>query len=238
MKIIHSRKLFLYVFSITIVLKISMILPNTSSEATDNGITALEGKVIADETARGWNQDAVLVYVIKSSPIEDNGRCSQWRFKYWDGKTKNETSCIKIEVSSTGSIITRTTELYEENESPILNWSIDSDRAYELATTNSKIKRYLSNYLDEKIDGFILFGSNNNQNPRWKIEWVSWGNDDPHWAHIYIDAHTGEILEVEADVEDGGAQTPYLGAGIIIIAVLMVIIFIYIKKRRRFHEKK
>ncbi|MHA2277230.1 MAG: hypothetical protein ACXAC2_15760 [Candidatus Kariarchaeaceae archaeon] len=201
-----KKKLIIHLISIVliviIILSIIISIDNLKNDDEEKGITAMEGKEIAENIAREWNRDAVLVYMRDASEMINNGHYLKWRYKYWNNKTYNDTSCIEIEIYSEKTVIIDYTKLYEQNERPISNWKIDSNRAYDIAVDDAKIKEWLSEYDDEKVDGFSLYGSyDNTTNPCWVIHWYSPGfMDDPHNAHIVIDATNGNILEVDTQI--------------------------------------
>lgn len=160
---------------------------------SDRGITAMEGKLIADKIAHNWSEEAILVYVRDSSEMTKGGYFLAWSYKYWDGKNDSDNS-LGIKVYSDGRTTTRVTKLYDEQQ--ITNWMLDSDEAYKIAKENNEIKKWLSKYRDARVDGFMLTGSN------WYIHWYSPGfMDQPHNANIILDANTGEVLEVSTQMD-------------------------------------
>ena len=129
-----------------------------------------------------------------------DGRFSRLGFRYWNGE--NETNnCLEVSVYRDLNTTTRITKRLHD-EYPITNWTIDSSLAYSIAESNSQIKTFLSKYDDAGVDSFFLAYSNVSEIPTWWIYWHSPGfMDNPHNAHIIIDASTGEILEVEVQMD-------------------------------------
>ena len=157
----------------------------------------------ADNLALKWNKDALLVYLRDFSDENDHGFYQKWRYKYWDGKSYTQNSCIEIEVSKDYAEIIRYTNLYIENERPISNWLVNSNNAYAIGVNNYNISSWLSKYSDANTDGFSLYGAyENNTNPLWVINWHSPGfMDNPHNARIVIDATNGNIIDVETQMD-------------------------------------
>jgi len=188
-------------------------------------ISAKEGLQIAEEAAMEWNADSILVYVMKSSTMINEGTFSAWGYKYWN-ETSNE--CLGVKAYGNGTVTTRETGYYKEN--PIYNWNIDSDEAYEIAIENDEIQEYLSTFERAYIERFTLFGGEGDSDPTWKIHWSYSGGifRDPKHAEIRINARNGEVVGVGADE---GEAIPGFTAPLLLLAVIITAA-IY-KKRNR-----
>ena len=163
-------------------------------------ITAMEGKSIADQTALKWSSTAVSVWAV-SSTINYDGRASSWSYEY---ASEPSLSGKGLYITVTSDFAVTTSELkFPVDYIPITNWSIDSTDAVNIAKANSTIKEYLSTYSDAKISRMDLVSHYpDNISCVWIVEWNSPGLwDNPHWAEVRIDATTGKILMVEADLE-------------------------------------
>ena len=165
-------------------------------DAGVEGITALEGKVVAEEVAGNWCVNATLVGVRKSGNMNYQHEFSSWFYVYLDTTNNSRPhQCIEIKVNTTGYIIS-TYEDWSSPNIPIEYWNIDSNDAYEIATNNGEINSFLKH--NPTVDSFSL--SCGSGQSIWYIKWAyDAGFDNPKWAQIQIDANTGEVLYVEAD---------------------------------------
>ena len=162
-----------------------------------SGITAMEGKEIADEIALAWNASAVLVGGGGSNEILNDGRATCWQFSYHNDLRGNGTYEFRVWVYTDGSNKAEEIRLNAPtNVNAIVNWSLDSDSIMNIALQNSEINSFMKH--NPTIDMFIIKGGADTS--IWSIYWVyNAGFDDPKWAQIQIDANTGEILYVDAD---------------------------------------
>ena len=201
---------------------------NTNSK----GITAMEGKSAADEIALRWNSSAIFVGMGNCGQIDEEGKCTCWIYQYQNKMDGNGTYRLNIKIYYNRENKTEILWLNAPTSTArIKNWTIDSDEAYSIAMKNEKIKAYMDRYANAGVDIFSLTGSQSG-NPVWEIAWVDWGfMDDPHWAKIQIDATTGEVLYVEADLSDGSSYLICLVPLVIIISILLVIL---LSKSKRF----
>ena len=152
-----------------------------------DGITALEGRAQADEISKNWNPSAKLVHVMIMGETFFDGRSDKWGYSYSDG--------FAVTVFENGSYYSGELEA-PPSVIPVINWSTDSDEAYQIAQNNSAISRFLSHSPD--VYGFFLSATTGE--PVWYIEWTyDAGHGDYKWANIEINATTGEVLYVEAD---------------------------------------
>ena len=172
----------------------------------DEGLTAFEAKVIADQNIKKWNTDVLLKYVSSKIDITKSGRSSKWDFQYVKPLNESEqyitdqgTRIIqldkKIVVYSNG-----TSELFPEGESGIVSkgltkWTIDSDEAMEIIYLENHIKDFLKKYTDSTNGGLLLI------NNSWIITFSkSYAyTSDYSWIEILISASSGEIIFIEDD---------------------------------------
>ena len=164
-----------------------------------NGITAMEGLVIAENRVSEEYEGVLLVAARSFASVDSSGHCDKWLYYYRNANQTLEVQCI---VSKNGSI-----ELIEDflpgpYLSPLTNWTIDSDKSVELAVNDSSIKAYLNQYNNARIESiYFTAGMENNTTTFCWIEWSDSGfMDDPHSAVIKLDANTGEVLYVDVQL--------------------------------------
>ncbi|MCK5397475.1 MAG: hypothetical protein KAJ33_04435 [Thermoplasmata archaeon] len=161
-------------------------------------ITAKEAINIASPYAEEWNENAVLVAMTDTDysadpatyvfPEGKNGKFSEWFCTYVvETDIGNSTSAIQFKVSSNGTVI----EQFQVNNSAgfvyegmVLNWTIDSDDAYEIAISNEEVSMWLQEHPNSKMAGFGL----SSKSEGWTIIWC----DDEVCRTVYIDYATGE----------------------------------------------
>ena len=188
-KIIKIFSIFLLIFSSSLC----CCLNGNSNNEDNSGISAFEGKEIADPIALEWNENATLFEI--RGHHKNKGLSDYWFYGYiYPNISENDTG-FSICVFNDNSFRSRDCEILIEKK-PICNFSIDSTDAYDVAILNEKIKAYLAKYKGH-INHFVLW---NIDNIHWRIEWEidATGNEDYKRAEIHIDANTGEVLYVEA----------------------------------------
>lgn len=193
-KMIKKSKILLTLLVIVTLVIIGIFLSIIPDEK--EAITAMDGKIVADEIASNWSVNATLVGVRKSGSANTQNQFQSWYYIYWDASNNSRPhKCIEIRINTTG-YTEHTFEDWSSPNIPIENWNIDNDNAYEIAINNENIKSFLKH--NPIIDGFSLSSGSNQA--VWVIEWAyDAGIDDPKWARIEIDATTGEVLYVEVD---------------------------------------
>lgn len=161
-----------------------------------NGITALEGKEIADELAHEWSQDAILYAINEGSLMVGEGYFQIWGYYYFDSpNVTTATECLGITVESNGDTFIFHNSTIDKTI-PISDISLDSDDAYDIAKNNLEIDTYLES--NPSVELFSLDSSTGI--PIWTIEFVEASLvDHARWALIQIDANTGEIIFIEVD---------------------------------------
>ena len=189
------------VFILIISSSFCCCITTDSNSKGNNGISALDGKQIADPIAINWSRNATLFEIRGHSP-NNNGYADYWFYVYVNSSfiPRINTSAIEIKTHNKNSYSTHIFETLEhqDNLPPVGQFSIDSTEAYDIALSNEIIKRYLSKYDAKNIR---LELSNSSNIPQWRIEWKidATGNEDYKRAEIHIDANTGEVLYVKAD---------------------------------------
>jgi len=196
-------------------------------------ITAMEGKDLADALASNWSKNATLIGVRLASGYEKNGCSKAWFYDYVNSSSIITGTADIIEIMVYYNKTAFVTGYFKQNTTyetiyPIRNWSIDSDEAYEIARNNDEIRRFLSN--DPAVYVFSLHGSDSS--PKWFIEWTyDAGFDNPRWASITIDATTGEVLHVEADLSGFSLRNVCVGFSVVFLVVVAVAVFLAERKK-------
>lgn len=169
-------------------------------------ITAKEGYRIAEKVAkeRYGDKPLWLNYVIWRGEKNNEGKGEEWEYSFscQVNSSSYEGFCVRVHSNGKTEFLgPESTNLPPTN--PISNWTVDSHTAAEIVTKLSTIKNFLSKYNDARVDHFQLSKAPKYSNKTiWAIYWHSPGfMDNPHNAHVIIDAHTGEILEVEAQMD-------------------------------------
>jgi hypothetical protein len=163
-------------------------------EKTENGISAINCKDIAESEGKKWDSNAFLFRVDSIDPM-NNGEAKHWEFSYINTSklTYIFTVTIASDLSYTTHLLTNSA-----NVSEIFNWTIDSTRAVEIAKSYPEIENYISTYSNAKISSISLTGYNpHTYNCSWRIEWNLDNFFDPVGIGIKIDGHTGEVMHVE-----------------------------------------
>ena len=193
------------------------------STKTIHRISALDAKKIADNKALEIDKNLRAYSVVGIGKYSDTGECEGWMFKY--RSDSNSSKRVVIKVWWNGN-----TESYEDNFSTvasfITNWTIDSTEAVKIAKSVEDVDAYLSKYRNALIERIAIVGENNRTDGCMiNIQWIDWGvMDDPHWAKIQIDATTGEVLYVEADLSDGSSYLICFVPVVIIISILLAVL--------------
>jgi len=170
-------------------------------DSNEERIAAHRAKEITDEYVSKLNESYIFVQV-RSGSVNEHGLAKYWFVVYsMEGNIGDLTDTIELKVYSDGEVIEipRSNSRYVGDASQ--NWVIDSSEAVSISRSNSTVKRWLSEYDDGDIERIGL-GLNKefSDNPIWVINWSSWGLfDDPKHLRVILDAHTGEVIEVDAD---------------------------------------
>ncbi|MDO9537855.1 MAG: hypothetical protein Q7J68_06015 [Thermoplasmata archaeon] len=169
---------------------------------------AIEGKTKADELANIWHDDAIFLGIGLNGEIDSDGKATSWIYSYFSPSTESLSNNLSmyevlnayISSDNDYDTVIKHSVLHTE---PVLNVSINSCDTMSIAKNTQEINAFLSRYSDAKVDHFYLrVDDNYSQNAIWDIRWLSPGGlDDPHNAYIVIDASTGEVLEVEVQMD-------------------------------------
>jgi len=185
------------VVTIVIIMIIASIIIGT--KRSNKGITAMEGREIADNLANIWNSSAILVNVMGMGVQYSDGTCSEWGYSYSSNHLDvNQSKGFLITVYVNGSYITGEVE-HPPSPLSLQNWSIDSIEAVSIAKSNSEVSEFLQSYPNAKIERIVFIGENIQSNGcLMNIQWSynAW-IDDPHDIRIWIDATNGDIIDVE-----------------------------------------
>ncbi len=163
------------------------------------GITAMEGREIADDLASTWNSSAILVNVMGMGSKHSDGTCSEWGYSYSSNYPDiNISKGYLVTVYADSSYITGEVE-HPPSPQSLQNWSVDSTEATSIAKSNSEVSEFLSNYPNAKIERIVFVGNNIRSNGcLMNIQWSynAW-IDEPHNIRVWIDATNGEIVDIE-----------------------------------------
>ncbi len=218
-----------------IVLALFIVLSYGSYTSNDDIVDVAPEKEhlsLSEKIAKNWSEQSHLVNVAVS--IQKSPQNEPYVIYTYTNTTVGDIPvyCLEISVYDAERYDTREYMWHSPNgeDKPIGNWSIDSKEAYEIAINNDKIKAFMGRYPNAEIDGGLML-SNASGTPTWYIKMVDWGFlDNPHTAEIQIDATTGNVLYVNADLTGSSisAQDVCIGFSIVFIAVIAVLVF---KKR-------
>ena len=166
-------------------------------EASVEGITALDGYEIADEIAMDWNVNNSLESVRPAGILTDDGKFSAWNYAFSVNINSTTQNSLIVVVNMTGDYTTEEggphqVTYYKE----ISNWTIDSDKAYEIFLNNEEIASFMNN--NAFISNFILMNTSSG-NSFWYIQSSDISDGTLRMANIEIDATIGEVLHVHVD---------------------------------------
>ena len=238
---IHKKHLKIFTLFLIFIVITSFVI-YMMEDSNNNGITAKQAKDFADPYAKNWSENATLIQ-IGTSPISESGKADTWYVMY-ELPTKigtvGETKEFKVFSNGTVKEIFSSSGKYW-GKSLEENWSIDSDKLIAIATSDERMKEWLSNHHDAEIEDFgIGINLEYSENPICVISWMSWGLwDNPQSARIIIDANTGEVLYVEAAPGSSlSLRDVCIGFFIVLIAVVAAVVLIVRKKSMKEQEKR
>jgi len=194
----RELKLLIATFLIILIFILSIVSFRLIND--NNGLTAMEGKSIADNIAQDWNTSAELVTIHSIGGADNSGMCLEWRYTYANfNGSANASRALDVIVSQNGSWT-----INERARPPtphrLTNWTYDSDQIVTLAKKESEIQQYLNKFPNAKIESMALSSGLNEQHT-WYILWSDPGfMDDPHSAVIKLDANTGAVLYVDVQL--------------------------------------
>lgn len=199
-----AKTKYILVALVVIVIVVASIGYYLIKDAGVEGITAMEGKIIGDNLAKTWHDDAILVQVGSMDSEHNSGFSEAWIYTYNSPSTEHMDGNFSLfEMVQIIVYANQTTHIsYWPNGGemiPITNWTIDSTHAYEIALDNQDISDFLHKYPSADPGSSLWVRMDYPDCPSWHICWQDWGFiDDPHNAEIYIDANTGEVLYVRS----------------------------------------
>ena len=181
---------------VVILVIIFLITPglNDNDSQDYDGMTTFAAKSKADEIAKNWSSNPILINA-HGRDIEDNGSFHHWNFIYVKWSQGSGLDVFIVNIHSNGEVDFHTDDgNYYYN--PIINVTIDSDEAFNIALTNST----LLNFINEHETNFrYVTLSKKSHNITWRLEWYYTIRGDPNQdilAIIEINAITGEIQSV------------------------------------------
>ena len=194
------------IFLVLILILASYIIikPN---EPDEKFITAFEAKEIADNVTHELGIDlplttisakAINVYEHEPGRLDSNGKSTLWQFHYQqtNDTSFNYTWCSLLIYSNGSHYIdwmNGTGAYWYVND--LVNLNIDSDRAYEQAVSNNKIKTFLSEHPGVKMISFDLSWDFDHNCPIWNMDWqVVYPFDNISGIHARISADTGQWI--------------------------------------------
>jgi hypothetical protein len=171
----------------------------TSKSPNDNikRISAMEKLEMANSIAQNWNNTSFLIQVAGGEKMDDHGKAHGWGYTYVNNpENKNMTQSLDVIIYSNDSSTTSIHERPSINK-PITNWTIDSNSAIDMAKSDNRIKSFLSNHPDSKIDR-ITFNSEYSRTNGCiiGIRWIE-HNISPIPLSAALDGNTGQVIEVE-----------------------------------------
>ena len=180
-------------------------------------ITALEGKIIADDVINNSVPKFVCVSINNHRELDKNGKSESWeyRYAYNDSELKGILLIVHAnkEVENSGIFnATISTFAYYDNISPFINWTMDSPHALKITFENNVIDMFINKYSSVKYDmGLGVRDSIDNCEGEfvqligqpsliWTVSALYEGAmEDIHYAKICIDANTGAVLLADSD---------------------------------------
>ncbi len=171
------------------------------------GITAMEAVELANIPAKEWNENSELFLIIitdftadpNTYPDGKNGRYDEWFCSYAVlASNGTPVSSIGYKVCSNGTVIQRgennnASTLFELDNELIINWTIDSDKAYDIAMNDEKVQSWLRQHPESNLN---MFNLNHMDMTTWHIFWIDKSGPYATYLSIGIIADTGEITLV------------------------------------------
>ena len=186
---------------IIVVASLGLYLYNgDSGEASLEGISAMEGKDMADEVAISWNSSAILTQVenynyhvqpYETIRLNSNGESIAWTYVYSDNNpTKSLTIWYYVIIYENGTY--GSGEIQSHSYREITDWNIDSTEALEIASSYPPFQEWRDSsgkpYLHSM--GLIAYP----EETRWNVFFM----DSDGWVlgeySMWVDATTGEVI--------------------------------------------
>lgn len=175
-----------------------------------SGISALEGKEIADKVASEWNSNAKIISVYGEKGSRTDGLANRWGYLYVNTTNGTLINYLLITVNEKHEIIEKREWVTERKieryicSGPV---RIDSTAAYKIALNNQTVANFqswwittntctLEWYLEDSLPERYAASINVNiSNPFWCIVFFAQGAlTEGIWMFIFIDAITGSVL--------------------------------------------
>jgi len=164
------------------------------------GITALEGKEIADVIAFEWDKDAMLMAIIPSDDIDENGNGLRWNYYYLNSLVPGNVSELTVLVAYNDTVISdaRNISYSLDEEFPIDGDFLDSNQAAEIVYGTDTYIEWEQVHKASKVMFLVLH--NDSVRNVWLIT-VDGGNDYNYYWPIRINATTGEEINYRYDIQ-------------------------------------
>ena len=174
------------------------------SEPELNGITAMDGyELVKSLIEESYGNSTIVLFTANAlnNANISNGMSEGWQYIFeveqqvnYKVFVINVFSNMAYEIIHTGS---STLPLDQWGAySPINNWSLDSDEAYEIALSNEEVNNYMVN----NPKGEFIRLESVHTHPVWKIGWIYYFSvNSPKYAEVHISAETGEIVYLDVD---------------------------------------
>lgn len=159
----------------------------------EKGISALQGKKIADTYAFSWCSGASLLTIDCGEMIKD-GYFSSIRYEYWNN-TDSSNNSLEITVDNHFNTVCRVGG-YQRHRTPVSDSITDSPEIFSNFRSNSEVDSFLS-VNGGYAENFYLYYDVDYNTTVWYIHWYSGGfMDDPHSISALFNASTGATIKV------------------------------------------
>jgi len=180
-------------------------------------ISAMEGKAKADERANLLLPNSSLYALGNHGALHNNGKSTAWEYRYFTLED-DLYKMVMIYVHGNGNVDNSIIgefpldSVYNDYV-PIVNWTMDSPEAIDLALQNDTIMQFLREYPNslESMGLGVISSIPDNTNYSvgitltqptliWGIGWQHLGShENYHYAQLKINEENGEYLYVQAD---------------------------------------
>lgn len=192
-EIIKRQPHLLIIIPVIIIIVSAMFYVVFFNEASEEGVTAMEGLDIAKPIAYDWNNQSELLCVNTITGDMEGKAVVKWRYIFAD---INQSQELSVYVFPDGS--TEFENCLSYLEGTIINWTIDSDEAINISKEIDEIDYFLTKYADERhIEHVNLQLYVDEDVLTWHVEWSVLIDDNNFWATVHVDATTGEVLYVK-----------------------------------------
>ena len=197
----NKKRIVLLIIIICVILVItsfSVVLLYYIFHQEKSGITAIEGYSVVKESINETERDLNLI-LVKSEEIYSDGTAGYWEYYYMNINLTIVT-CVTVTSGNTISILELNPNEWDLTiQVVILNWTIDSNGAIEIAYKS--IEKNHPEIPKDEISQ-MSFGSQTphpledgaNKDGIWMITWRWSTFNDDYVYQMYIDDTTGAIL--------------------------------------------